>query len=442
MLWTRVDCHSSAVSLAIGPASGTLAIPDPYSGTLAVRFSMSLNGVTTKEDGSLFVPVQVTLPVPTGLDPDLLAILHYPQTGAPEIVPYTIYTNEGQTYVRFVLDYFSDFVLTQPSARTTQAANLADRAASPITSLYTDYSVSTDAPDSNGVQKVTISATDLKKHVAGNDILAYWAGFAVAAPEGATQMKTASGMDLTTVNADLAAATAEAVYAGVAGTGYDQPGYVNYLNVKNDTNDGRCFAVAAPEGATSMKYAFSTSREALSTLADSSLEQNVVGDQPGVAFYTNASAGTDTKTWAQVQWLDEDDNVLSSTVYHIDLSAVTLALPADAPEIVTAKLHDTSDALQDDQLYTKDSYTADLISQNTDGSYNVALAAKQLREHVNGQGTRGHWIGFELAAPTGATQFTVNDGDAEALEALPNDRQGVAFYFNASDLSARTLTLT
>ena len=127
MLWTRVDCHSSAVSLAIGPASGTLAIPDPYSGTLAVRFSMSLNGVTTKEDGSLFVPVQVTLPVPTGLDPDLLAILHYPQTGAPEIVPYTISTNEGQTHVRFVLDYFSDFVLTQPFRPTLLAATACRR---------------------------------------------------------------------------------------------------------------------------------------------------------------------------------------------------------------------------------------------------------------------------------------------------------------------------
>ena len=99
-------------------------------------------------------------------------------------------------------------------------------------------------------------------------------------------------------------------------------------------------------------------------------------------------AGSKTlKTWAQVQWLGENGAVLSNTVYHMDLSGVTLAMDKDTlPKIRPAKLHDNAEtnAYKDEDLYTAGSYNAKITSQGAGGVYNVAISAKQLREHTVG----------------------------------------------------------
>lgn len=237
---------------------------------------------------------------------------------------------------------------------------------------------------------------------------------------------------------------------------------ISAKNLKKHTNansnEGHWvgFALAAPDGAKQMKYAVAASTDALILSDPADLEQNVVTvgeeNKSGIAFYVDAGSKT-LKTWAQVQWLGENGAVLSNTVYHMDLSGVTLAMDEDTmPTIRPAKLHDNAEtnAYKDEDLYTAGSYDAKITSQGAGGVYNVAISAKQLREHTNNDTpkTKGYWVGFELIAPANATKFKYASGteiadDAELndVETLPENRQGVAFYLNAQNKDTRTITV-
>lgn len=276
---------------------------------------------------------------------------------------------------------------------TVYAAKLADQSDEPIQTLYDEnsYNVSanqiTEAETDVYYTEVAVSVKNLKKHHNANSTEGHWVGFALAAPEDATQMK----------------------------------------------------------------YAFAASKDQLTLSEASELEANVVENKPGIAFYVDAGSKT-AKTWAQVQWLGENDAVLRNTVYHMDLSGVTLAMDTDsAPAIRPAKLHDNAEtnAYKDDELYTAGSYDAKIISQGAGGVYNVAITAQQLREHTNAPGTKGYWVGFELTAPETATKFKYvsgatipDDAELNPVETLADGTsKGVAFYFNAQNKATRTITV-
>lgn len=233
---------------------------------------------------------------------------------------------------------------------------------------------------------------------------------------------------------------------------------ISAKNLKKHTNanstEGHWIGIAlvAPDGAQKMKYDFAASKDALTLSDPANLEQNVVTvgeeNKSGIAFYVDAGSKT-LKTWAQVQWLGENDAVLSNTVYHMDLSGVTLFMAENsAPTVTPAKLHDTANVYADNQLYTAGSYDAKLTSQGAGGVYNVAITANQLREHTNGQDKKGYWVGFELIAPANATKFKyasgteiADDAKLNDIETLPENRQGVAFYLNAQNKDTRTITV-
>lgn len=287
------------------------------------------------------------------------------------------------------------FSITPAAVKTVYPAILADQAsegAIDAKDLCSDYKVEAalkqEADTGDYYNEVAISAKNLKKHTNANSNEGHWVGFALAAPDGAKQMK----------------------------------------------------------------YAVAASKDALILSDPADLEQNVVTvgeeNKSGIAFYVDAGSKT-LKTWAQVQWLGENDAVLSNTVYHMDLSGVTLFMAENsAPTVTPAKLHDTANVYADDQLYTAGSYDAKLTSQGAGGVYNVAITANQLREHTNGQDKKGYWVGFELIAPANATKFKYASGteiadDAELndVETLPENRQGVAFYLNAQNKDTRTITV-
>ena len=230
---------------------------------------------------------------------------------------------------------------------------------------------------------------------------------------------------------------------------------ISAKNLKKHTNanstEGHWIGIAlvAPNGAQKMKYAFAASKAELSLGQAGALKTNVTDkNESGIAFYVDAGSKT-PKTWAQVQWLGENDAVLRNTVYHMDLSGVTLFMAENsAPTVTPAKLHDTANVYADDQLYTAGSYDAKLTSQGAGGVYNVAITANQLREHTNGQDKKGYWVGFELIAPANATKFKyasgteiADDAKLNDVETLPENRQGVAFYLNAQNKDTRTITV-
>ena len=293
------------------------------------------------------------------------------------------------------------FSITPAETGTVYPARLADQSETPITDLYDkdSYNVkatqATEAETGDYYTEVAVSAANLKKHTNGDTTKTqgHWIGIALVAPEDATQMK----------------------------------------------------------------YAFAASKADLTLGQTGALEKNVAtvgeAEKDGIAFYVDAGSKT-LKTWAQVQWLGEGGAVLSNTVYHMDLSGVTLAMDTDsAPAIRPAKLHDNAEtnAYKDEELYTAGSYDAKIISQGAGGVYNVAITAQQLREHTNNgtPKTKGYWVGFELTAPETATKFKYvsgatipDDAELNPVETLANGTsKGVAFYFNAQNKATRTITV-
>ena len=102
---------SGDVTLIIDKPEQEHAIPETYDNSVAVRFSMNLENV--ENTNILEVPVVITLPVPSVINPDFLTVLHYHTDGmVEELTPY-VYKVDGQFYARIVVTGFSDFIMTQ-----------------------------------------------------------------------------------------------------------------------------------------------------------------------------------------------------------------------------------------------------------------------------------------------------------------------------------------
>ncbi len=100
-----------SATLNVGKADEGVVIPEMYHN--AVQFSMSLEGTAEGED-QLKVPVQITMPVPAGVNPSYLAIIHFRADGTYEEVPFPhIYTDGGVQYVSFIVTSFSTFAFAE-----------------------------------------------------------------------------------------------------------------------------------------------------------------------------------------------------------------------------------------------------------------------------------------------------------------------------------------
>lgn len=119
------------------PSSGTtptvtLEIDEPQQGIVideqqhnAVQFSMKLSGAVDKDDQNqagqqLIVPVAIDMPVPSGINPDFLVVLHRLWDGSVEEMRPYIYWHETDLcwHARFVVDSFSDFALVEDRSLT------------------------------------------------------------------------------------------------------------------------------------------------------------------------------------------------------------------------------------------------------------------------------------------------------------------------------------
>ncbi len=106
------------VTLNITKPKTNDVIPELYNSAIAVRFGMDLDGLYNTS--YLEVPVKITLPIPESINPSFLKILHYPANADPtvalqpqEVLLPNVFEKDGQWYASFVLDHFSDFVMTE-----------------------------------------------------------------------------------------------------------------------------------------------------------------------------------------------------------------------------------------------------------------------------------------------------------------------------------------
>ena len=212
------------------------------------------------------------------------------------------------------------------------------------------------------------------------------------------------------------------------------------------------FALTAPEQATQMKVAFTTEADKSANLKlpdeASALEKNVNGDKSGVAFYSDAGSAA-PKVWAMVQWLDEEENVIkadntvdeaktASYTYHMNLDNVTMLI--EDPNIKAATLHDTTGAVADSYLYDQDSYDVTVTKKVSNDYYDVAITAKNLRKHNNAEdpSSFAYWVGFAVPAEDDTSHFkyawdqTIGENaQANANEEISAGEYGVAPYLKA-----------
>ena len=122
-----VSMIGATLNLAGETSTVTLALDAPKEGIVideqqhnAVQFSMKLDGAVDKDDvetagQQLIVPVVIDMPVPNGVNPDFLVILHKLWDGSIEQIRPYIYRNEttNRWHARFVVDSFSDFAFVE-----------------------------------------------------------------------------------------------------------------------------------------------------------------------------------------------------------------------------------------------------------------------------------------------------------------------------------------
>lgn len=269
--------------------------------------------------------------------------------------------------------------------------------------LYDADSYNVNATEGeDGIVDVKITAKNLQKHANGGsgNLIAYWCGFAVVPTDEQTdvaKMKVASGNNVGEVDA-----------------------------------------------------AFETAKV-------SELQGAVAEEKSGFAAYLNAgSAGLNGRLY-KVQWFKADGitNVGEPVTYRVNMTGVELAKET---EVLPGYLHDTrvDGGIADDELYTSYDVTSEQkLDVNYGGYYTeVSVAAKDLKEHQNGQSKMGYWAGMFAKAPAGATQykyaFGVNYSDLKTLSVDPSpvdempdpdgegNVQGIGAYANFGEPGYKT----
>ncbi len=185
------------------------------------------------------------------------------------------------------------------------------------------------------------------------------------------------------------------------------------------------FALAAPEGAAKVKYAFSPSAlTASSELAETELEANVAGNKSGIAFYANKSDES-PKIYAAVQWIPAENGETYTasdvTVYKMDLSEINKPeTPATSPLTVAPVTGET------DLLGKKANDLQSNIKVDTTDGIKVTGTSKYVTGYTGwssvAEDQEGNYIALKLTTDSKEDiQFKSVDGTDNGYKTLDSD---------------------
>lgn len=184
------------------------------------------------------------------------------------------------------------------------------------------------------------------------------------------------------------------------------------------------FALAAPEGAAKVKYAFSPSAlTASSELTETELEANVAGDKSGIAFYANKSDES-PKIYAAVQWIPaEDGNYTASdvTVYKMDLSEINKPETPATSALTVVPVTDNTDLLGKKAVDLQSDIKVDTTKGITvTGTSNYVTEYTQWSSVKDDQ--EGNYIALKLTTDSKEDiQFKSVDGTDNGYKTLDSD---------------------
>ena len=113
-----LNTDADSVELRIGKPDpdANLVVPAQYGNAVEIKMDLFANGENiTAGHQELDVPVKITMPVPAGINPEFLVILHHRADGTiNEILrPHIFRGGDGKDYATFVISSFSDFTFAE-----------------------------------------------------------------------------------------------------------------------------------------------------------------------------------------------------------------------------------------------------------------------------------------------------------------------------------------
>ena len=186
------------------------------------------------------------------------------------------------------------------------------------------------------------------------------------------------------------------------------------------------FTVNVPEGTKKLKYnknfGENSGSDQTITLEEGQTSESFYFDIMG--YYSG------DKRTITLQFLDENELPLTRRMtYEIDDSEVEIKYPE---ENTIEKANIVDQANPDEPVYDENSYDVALRGNI------IQLSATNLKVHTNGNGDEGHWIGFSVNVPEGATHYTYCFGNSGVYEPIAlGEDTSVSFYVNASSPDAK-----
>lgn len=152
--------------------------------------------------------------------------------------------------------------------------------------------------------------------------------------------------------------------------------------------------------------------------------------QTSESFYFDVMEGwyTGSRRTITLQFLDENHIPITRRMsYRIDNSNVEIKYPEEN----TITKANVADFDSDESVYEEYDVACEWDT--------IELSATNLKAHTNGNGDEGHWIGFSVEAPEGATHYTYDFGNSYEYTpvALEDGETSISFYVNASSPDAK-----
>ena len=164
-----LNTDADQVELRIGkpdPDAG-LVVPAQYANTVEIKLDLYANGENiTADHQELDVPVKITMPVPAGINPAFLVILHHKADGSISEVfhPYIFRGTDGKYYATFVISSFSDFTFAEAQVTAKLSAT------------GVDVTVSVPAEATAATASVVCAAYDASGKMLGSGVGQYTGG--------------------------------------------------------------------------------------------------------------------------------------------------------------------------------------------------------------------------------------------------------------------------
>ncbi len=185
------------------------------------------------------------------------------------------------------------------------------------------------------------------------------------------------------------------------------------------------FALAAPEGAAKVKYAFGATADDVKTLNEIALENDIDGKGgKGIAFYANKSDES-PKIYAAVQWIpaenDETYTASDVTVYKMDLSEINKSEPPATSALKVEPVTDKTDLLGK----TAADLQKDIEVDSSEG-IKVTGTSNYVTEYTQWSSVKddqeGNYIALKLSTDSKeAIQFKSVDGTDNGYKTLDSD---------------------